>query len=245
MEIAALIDQLDEHGTALAEAAAAVGPAAAVPTCPGWDVRALLAHVGMVHRWAAGIVRGEPDATRQSDFPAPEDGVVEWFRAGHGALVAALRGARPDLQVWSFLPAPSPLAFWARRQAHETAIHRADADAARGITPTFGDDFALDGIAELLEGFYGRAGGRLRCDPGFTARFAPDGAETSWTVQVGPDQRTVTRDLLGPEPDCTVRGTASDVYLDAWNRAPAGATRLEGDPATMRTWRALATVSWS
>ena len=30
-----------------------------VPTCPDWTVRNLIAHQGMVHRWAAAIVRGE------------------------------------------------------------------------------------------------------------------------------------------------------------------------------------------
>ena len=41
------------------------GLRAPVPTCPDWTVRNLVAHQGMVHRWAAAIVRGErldPDA---------------------------------------------------------------------------------------------------------------------------------------------------------------------------------------
>jgi uncharacterized protein (TIGR03083 family) len=75
----------------------------------------------------------------------PEDDVlVEWFVAGHAALVQALRDADPDLACWTFLPAPSPLAFWARRQAHETGIHRVDAESpADSITP-FPPAFAAD-----------------------------------------------------------------------------------------------------
>ena len=48
--------------------------------------------------------------------PLPDDGeLVDWYVAGHSALVEALATAPTDLQCWSFLAAPSPLAFWARR----------------------------------------------------------------------------------------------------------------------------------
>lgn len=248
VDVAALIAQLDEHGLALASAADAAGLDAAVPTCPGWDVRALLAHIGMVHRWAAGVVRAEPDAAKNSDHPAPPDGVVEWFRSGHAALVEALSAAPADLDVWSFLPAPSPLAFWARRQAHETAIHRADAEAAVGQTPTFDDTFALDGIAELLEGFYARKGGKFRADPGFSLHVAPDGSDVSWTMQVDADGRTVTRHDSAAEAasaDCTIRGSSQALYLELWNRGTDGAIHTTGDANVMQQWRKLATVTWS
>ncbi len=247
MEISALIDQLQLHGDAMADAADEAALDAPVPTCPGWDVRALLSHVGMVHRWAAGIVRAEPDAAAKSEFPAPASGVVEWFRDGHAALVGALRAAPQNLEVWSFLPAPSPLAFWARRQAHETAIHRADVEAVLGTTPAYTAEFAADGIAELLEGFYGRKGGRFRSDPGFVVAVSPDDVATSWTIEVRGDGRTIHRhdgDHTDPT-DCIVRGAATDLYLDVWNRSRPESTRIEGDPMPMQRWRELAKVSWS
>jgi len=37
------------------------GLEAAVPSCPEWDVAALLSHQGMVHRWAAANLRGDSD----------------------------------------------------------------------------------------------------------------------------------------------------------------------------------------
>src|SRR6204780_1534249 len=57
-----------------------------------------------------------------------------------------------------FLDAPSPLAFWARRQAHEPAIHRADAESAAGDVTPFPAVFAADGIDELLVCFASRGG---------------------------------------------------------------------------------------
>ena len=56
---------------------------------------------------------------------------------GHAALVETLSTADPGLVCATFMDAPSPLAFWARRQAHETAIHRADAESASGLRPEY------------------------------------------------------------------------------------------------------------
>ena len=248
MDVCDLIDQLEEHGIALRAAADEAGLGTAVPTCPGWEIVDLLAHVGMVHRWAAGIVRRDPDAASQSDFPAPRQGVLEWFADGHAALLAALRSAPPDLDAWTFLPAASPLAFWARRQAHETAIHRADAESARGTGPEFSGDFAVDGISELLEGFVSRRRGRLVAEPGFVLGVVPDDQEVSWSVQVTAEARHVIRHGSGQAPsaaDCTLRGTAADLYLDLWNRPRPDAVHVEGDERPMRLWRELATISWS
>ena len=65
------------------------------------------------------------------------------------------------------MPAPSPLAFWARRQAHETAVHRYDAQsAAPGGPPApagaFDPAFAADGVDELIMGFAPRRRYRAR-----------------------------------------------------------------------------------
>jgi uncharacterized protein (TIGR03083 family) len=109
-----------------------------VPSCPGWTVRDLLRHTGYVHRWATGFVaegQTRPGGASEEEIlsQGPDDAELPgWFREGHATLVRALGAAAPHLNCWAFLPAPSPLAFWARRQAHETAIHRVDAERAAG-----------------------------------------------------------------------------------------------------------------
>lgn len=138
METAEFLEVLDREGLLLASAAEEAGIGAKVPTCPDWQVRDLLRHTGMVHRWAAAFV-AEQQTSYQRDGGLPDlDGaeLVTWFRAGHRHLVDTLAAAPPDVECWHFLPAPSPLAFWARRQAHETTVHRVDAESARGGTPT-------------------------------------------------------------------------------------------------------------
>ncbi len=176
MEISQHIDALRDAAGRLSAAAAEAGPDAAVPSCPDWVVRDLVRHQGGVHRWAAGIVgtpRTEPWNVDLEDVVGawPDDAdLLAWFDAGADALASVLSEADPGLACWTFLPAPSPLAMWARRQAHETSVHRADAELAAGghLTPVPAA-FAADGIGELLECFAPR-GGRLRADAARTLR---------------------------------------------------------------------------
>jgi len=159
------IAALDADGTLLAAAAELAGLDAPIPGCPLWKMRELLRHTGYVHRWAAGYVTHgyEEEVDRYSEDEllraGPGDAeLLGWFRDGHAGLVRSLRSADPGLSCWSFLDAPSPLAFWARRQAHETAIHRADAESAAGDVTPFPAVFAADGIDELLVCFASRGG---------------------------------------------------------------------------------------
>jgi uncharacterized protein (TIGR03083 family) len=245
VDVEELVDELEVQGRALASAAERAGPDAIVPTCPGWTVRDLLAHTAGVHDWAASFVRAEPGADPEQELPpaAPGEDVVARYRTAHAGLVAALRAAPGDLVTWTFLPAPSPLAFWARRQAHEAAIHRADAEAAAGSSATYPCEFGLDGIDELLLGFYARRGGRLRSERPHRVLVAPDDAPTSWLVTIGPEGCRTESPGAATAADCTLRGPASDLYLALWNR-PA-TPRVEGDPGVLELWRERATVRWS
>ena len=136
LDVPGYVGALRRQGELLAGAAQRAGLAAGVPSCPGWAVRDLLKHTGYVHRWATGFVAegltspaGASEEEILSEGPADAE-LPGWFREGHAALVQALGAAGPGLNCWAFLAAPSPLAFWARRQAHETAIHRMDAEQA-------------------------------------------------------------------------------------------------------------------
>lgn len=246
METASFVDTLDREGALLASAAEAAGVGAEVPTCPGWRVRDLLRHTGMVHRWAAGFV-AEGYTAHHPDGGLPDlDGaeLVAWFRAGHRSLVDTLAAAPPTLECWHFLPAPSPLAFWARRQAHETTVHRVDAEAARGGTP--GDiaaEFAADGIDELLRGFHARSRSRVRSEEPRVLRVrATDTDDAVWTVRLSQEPPAAERGGTG-EADCELVGSAGELYLALWNRAPF--PTVSGDPSVAALWRERSAVVWS
>ncbi len=144
--------------------ATAAGVDAMVPTTPDWDVRRLVAHQGLVHRWAAATIAGEridDDAVEREGLEAADP--IGWLRVGGQRLLAVIEAAPADLQALVFLAdAPAPREFWARRQCHETTIHAVDALAADlGRYPRAADtwiarDLALDGIDELLTGFLPR-----------------------------------------------------------------------------------------
>jgi uncharacterized protein (TIGR03083 family) len=243
MDVVSLIDHLSEHGDRLAAAADRAGWDTPVPGTD-WDVRALVTHVGGVHRWAADIVdtcssTGDTAAGQAVGSGPPDDELLEWYQNGHAALVQTLRDAPADLACFTFLPADSPLHFWARRQAHETAVHRADAEAAAGDVTPFDAAFAQDGIAELLHGFARRRSNAV-ARRGTIGLDAADGP--SWLITLGGERTEAvpTEDLLGT--DVTVRGLSSDLYLWLWNR-PSEAV-VDGDAAVARTWAAVR-VTWS
>jgi uncharacterized protein (TIGR03083 family) len=254
VEPAEHIAALERDGALLAAAADRAGLDTMVPPCLPWRVRDLLRHLGFVHRWAAGYVsQGREDMT---DEPAedellltgPGDGdLLGWFRDGHAELVRALRSADPRLRCWTFLPAPSPLAFWARRQAHETAIHRVDAESASGgmggvsEVATFPASFAADGIDELIMGFWARGRARAGRPSCLQIRATDTGGE--WLVDLGAGTASRRR---ADGADCTVAGHASDLYLLLWNRQPPGGrVAVDGDPGVLPLWQDLMKVRWS
>jgi uncharacterized protein (TIGR03083 family) len=234
MDVSDHVADLKRDGALLAQAVDSAGPDAAVPTCPEWSLRDLAHHLGGVHRWATAIVARPVTEYSDIDFgeivgPLPADAALtDWFRHGHEALVAVLSQADPELACWTFLSAPSPLAMWARRQAHETAIHRVDAELAAGgpISPVPAVS-AADGVDELLTCFATRRGGRLNADPPRRLLAQCTDAVGAWLVEIGPDGVRTTPGTA--DAPCTVSGTARDLYLTLWNRRGADDLAVDGD----------------
>jgi uncharacterized protein (TIGR03083 family) len=168
--------------------------------------------------------------------------LFDWFRQGHAALVETLETVPDDTRAFTFLDAPSARAFWARRQAHETAIHRADAEGASGPVTPYDAQFAADGIDELTRGFASRPG-KLTADPPRVLRI--DGADSSriWWLTIGPEGLVVTD--VGTDADCWVHGPTSDLYLLLWNRRTTDGLQVAGDPSLLDLWRDVHQVRWS
>jgi hypothetical protein len=150
------------------------------------------------------------------------------------------------------MPAPSPLAFWARRQAHETTIHRVDAESVGGKLTPVDKRLAADGIDELLLGFATR-GNKLLLDPARTMAVETTDTDDNWLVSLGPVTVTAERSDAGAGAgagggagvDCVVTGTASDVYLTFWNRLPTSALATQGDAGIFTGFCDKLHVRWS
>jgi uncharacterized protein (TIGR03083 family) len=252
MDIPAHLAALRRDGELLADAAGRIDHGARPPGCPAWQVADVIRHLGLVHRWAAAAVR---DGRADSAVSTTDDGsgvegaaLVDWFRTGHAALVRTLAEADPAVRCFTFLPAPSPLAFWARRQAHETGIHRADVEAAGGPVTPFPVEVALDGIDEMVGGFAARRSRRPRPpsgEPERTLGLLPTDADEGWLAHVGADGSHPVR---GVEPaaaaECVLRGSASDLHLLLWNRLETRALEVTGDAEVLQRWRKQVRVRW-
>jgi uncharacterized protein (TIGR03083 family) len=245
-------EAIGSAATVLRNNAGAAGLDTAVPTCPGWTVRDLVVHVGMVHRWATDVVegRGMGSGEEHAAAGAAAMDLLEWFDEGATALLQALSTAPEDLDAPVFLvDAPPPRLAWCRRQAHETTVHAVDAMAARLRRPPtsgevwFGDSLALDGVDELLTGLLPRSKVRLRSEEPYRIHVAPDDCDREWTVRVSAEPPQTTRSAPdGPEPvRLRVGGSPRAAYLGLWNR---GDLAFAGDDAAVAEWRELMRVRW-
>jgi uncharacterized protein (TIGR03083 family) len=261
MDVSEHIDVLRSEGARMAAVIAATAPDAPVPSCPEWVLQDLVQHLGRVHRWATAIVsvpHTKPDFDLDALVgPWPEDDALAgWFAEGHARLVEALSSAPRDLECWAFLRAPSPLAMWARRQAHETAIHRVDADLAAGVRAgdlaPFSPAFAADGVGELLTCFVPRRSTGLRADT--PARLAVQclDHDAAWALSIGPDGVTATAapaadasTEAATEADCTVRGAAGDLYVALWNRGNEERLQIDGDAGVLASFGEAVQIRWS
>jgi uncharacterized protein (TIGR03083 family) len=132
--------------------------------------------------------------------------------------------------------------MWARRQAHETAIHRFDAEHAGQAGTSFDPAFAADGIDEVLVAFAPR-GDKFAIDSPKTMVVRATDTDDRWHVTMAPDGITTVR---GEEPaDVTLTGSASDLYLTLWNRGDDSTIEVEGDRDLLATWHNGHRIRWS
>jgi hypothetical protein len=131
--------------------------------------------------------------------------------------------------------------------AHETVIHRIDAELGTGqpVAPVPAD-LAVDGIDELLKVFLAYSvaqwgdyfTGILAGSPGRTYTVRTDGA--AWRVRTGPGLVAVEDGTGDGATDVTVSGPPAAMLRWVWNRegagGPSGVT-VEGAPEAVEELR--------
>ena len=239
------LDHVLADSVAIAGFARANG-AAAVISCPGWDVSRLAGHVGRVHRMAHTTVSQQltspPAADQLAKPPADASEVADWLTEATATLVPVLRETAPDSPAWNFTHGPQTAAFWPRRMAHETAMHRWDADTATNGDGAASMDTALsiDGIDEFLSMFGRVLASRPEADIGGSLHLHTTDAEGEWMIGVTQGQLTVERGH--GKGDAAVRGTASDLLLGVWGRRSLlvdHCFQRFGDDAVLTRWMDL------
>lgn len=216
----------------------------AVPTCPGWDLRRLVVHMGNVHRWAATAATTAAQPPSRPSDPDLSVDLADWLRAGAASLVEILRPLQPDQPTWHPFPTDQRAAVWPRRMAHETAVHRVDAELAAGLAATDAADavephLASDGIDEYLSVMLaGAAQRRGRQLPASTLHVHCTDVHGEWLVWAKGASVTVQREHA--KGDVALRGPASSLLTALWGRTwPDPGFELLGDQTAGRDWLAV------
>lgn len=233
------------EGAALRKAAGTDALDAPVPTCPGWTLADLLGHLGDEYdRVARTIVRGTVERPEADLAALPPTGpaLLDWFDERYTALVDVLAQVDPDLPAWNPWPQAKNAAFWLRRMAHETAVHRWDAQLAVGLPEPVDAPLAADGVLEVLDSWLPAGRRRGRTDlRGLVALCARDlGRE--WYVRLrGPGIAVLDTDTILDDTTYAERavasGTASDLELALYGRVPFDVLSVQGDQRLLEALR--------
>ena len=213
---------------------------APVAACPGWTVTELLGHHAGVFSFATAQLRADPGAELAPFDPPPEGPPLEVFAGAAERLLAAFGAVDPSEHRPNWAGAPTA-AFWWRRMAQETVVHRWDAQAAHRDPEPVDVALAIDGIDELADTFLPFAGRRGITGTGETLHLhATDPAVADGTIPGG--EWTFTFHAEGVDvtaahgkADMAVRGAASELLLFVWNRRPLEVETF-GEPEPLAWW---------
>lgn len=224
-------------------AAATVDLAAAVPACPGWTARDLLDHVALVYLHRVACIRDGRAPRRPDEWPPPRDETPseDLFRQALAAILAELVSRDRDVYAAGFWRQDPSVGFWYRRMAHETLIHRVDAEqaAAQATASEPGEpavpaetpvdqDLALDGIDEILLVFLAGDWSDRPVATAAGSTVTVRSAGHAWRVVLEPKAVAVTPGRGGAPADATVEGDPVDVLLWLWGRADAAPLSVTG-----------------
>lgn len=224
----AYLDGVVVDAAALADAVRAA-PAAPVACYDGWTLVELGGHVGQIHRWVLGVVdQRAQERPVGGHAEVPDVGALpDWLTSGVEQLVDVLAAADPDQEVWTISRADRSVAFWRRRMALETALHRWDAEDALGHDAVVEESLAREGVEEALHVYLEqRLDGRDVGGDGQRVAFVPSGSD-GWTMTLHADGIEVAAGHEGV--DATLTGSALDLWLVLTCRAGLEQVEVVGD----------------
>lgn len=203
-----------------------------VPSCPGWSTNDLAKHMGHVYLGQAYVVETGVKAEAKEHLApyARTENVLEFMGWGFSAIVKALDVSRPERKTWSWHHMDNTVDFWFRRMAHETVIHRIDAELACGLVTTIAEDLALDGVDEVLDflpllGSWESAPNQAFGIVSISAVGSKQ--DTHWEIEFTADEATVVKaEGVNPLARLKISGTpeAMDLYL--WGRIDSSDLRI-------------------
>ena len=242
-----------EYTRRLAEAAAAAGPDAVVPTTPGWTITDLVEHVGQSQNWVAEIIeRRITDPTQLPTevavLPTDPREWQAWLSESAQRVASACSDDALDAPVFNAAgDERSGTRFWMSTVVHEAVVHSFDAANAADRPVDIEADIAAALISNHLAMLTSPTWERQRSESAHAIRgtgqtlqwLATDTADAPWFVERRPDGATWQP---GTQPaDVTVTGPAGSLLLILTRRLPLtdrGATNIsvDGDIDLAQHW---------
>lgn len=239
------------EGAEAIASALARDPERSVGNCPGWDLAQLAGHVGSLYQRVAEQVRSRsPEAVHPSDIPSPPTGGarVEWLREAAKGLMEAFASAEDAAPAGRWRDRAITAGLWRRRMAHETVIHRVDAEDAFGDDVVLDGGLAVDGIDEVLELFIPFSTAKEGWPPSDPLWLVRNDGSQHWWVRPGTNGVEVLSQppdgLAGSDSESFARvdGTAAELLLTRWKRRKRAASAVAGSVDVLEQW--LAFLGW-
>ncbi|NYT94951.1 maleylpyruvate isomerase family mycothiol-dependent enzyme [Salinispora sp. H7-4] len=236
------IGALRAEGPAFAAAIAEAPTDAPVLSCPSWTVTDLTRHLAGVYRWVHGTVSANsvtpPDLRSELVEPDPGETDLQLWQQAYDELLVRFDALDPEAPAWNWAPQPKKAGFWPRRIAHETALHRWDAQLAIGAGDPIETKLAADGVSEVLDTCL--PAGR-RPDHGQwhgVVHLSASDAGQEWFLRLrGEGVALLDTDTIFDDHDHHARvqvvGTASDLLLALWGRVSFDTLAVTGERALL------------
>ncbi len=170
----------------------------------------------------------------------PDDELSPWFDDVSAGLVEALRSTDPATRLWSWAGGEQDAAWVARRQSHEAAVHRWDAQRAIGQPEPIEADLAADGIDEFFEWMLGSEDA-AGFEGAASVALVPDDGGLPWVVNIEDGRVEIAHDVA--DGDALIRGGTSDLLLLIWRRVTPDTVHIEGNRPAVDRLLALADLT--
>jgi uncharacterized protein (TIGR03083 family) len=210
-----------------------------VPSCPQWTVSDLARHLGAFYNriltmaGSSPVDEQWPPLQRWEQAHAPQDGTIAWLGAQFAGLLAHLDSLEEYEPVWNWSPQPRTAGFWMRRAAHETAVHRWDAQLAIRLPEPIEAKLAGDTVTEALDTFLPAGMGRtFTGEANGLVRLTATDLGQEWRIRLhGTGVALLDVDFSPSDGSSRAEasGSASDLALALWGRVPFDVLEIAGD----------------
>lgn len=219
-------------------------PNGRVPWSDRWTVRSVARHVAGSHHAVALILADRPtaDFKKAAAMPrveADDPAFPEWFATNTERLVTECRTVSSTAACW----APHPLvsgtaAYWRRRIAYDTLVHRWDAETGAGIAgAAMAPEAAADAVDELLDVGLRVTRALTQAPAAPPVRLACTDEARAWDLDLTEVGRLTIR-TEPIDPALTLRGSAEALLLFLWGRIDieSAPVEVDGDRLLLARW---------